>query len=64
MTNQQRIYLIILQRRIVSLEDLTDITNFKRITILRAIAPMILQRKIKAIKNENNRYFHIINKPL
>ena len=64
MTNRTKIYFIILQRKVVSLKDLQDITNWKPITILRAVAPLIIKRKIKALTHEHSRYFTIINKPL
>ena len=49
MTNRTKIYFIISQRKVVSLKDLQDITNWKPITILRAVAPLIIKRKIKAL---------------
>jgi hypothetical protein len=64
MTNRTKIYFIIAQRKIVSLKDLQDITRWKPITILRAVAPLIIKRKIKAHTQEHTRYFTIINKPL
>ena len=64
MTNRTKIYFIILQRKVVSLKDLQDITNWTPITILRAVAPLIIKRKIKALTHEHTRYFTIINKPL
>jgi hypothetical protein len=51
-------------RKVVSLKDLQDITNWKPITILRAVAPLIIKRKIKALTHEHTRYFKIIDKPL
>ena len=64
MTNKTKIYFIIAQRKIVSLKDLQDITKWKPITILRAVAPLIIKRKIKAQTPEHTRYFTIINKTL
>jgi len=64
MTNRTKIYFIIAERKIVSLKDLIDITRWKPITILRAIAPLIIKRKIKALTYEHTRYFTIIDKPL
>ena len=64
MTNRTKIYFIIAQRKVVSLKDLQDITRWKPITILRAGAPLIIKRKIKALTHEHTRYFTIINKPL
>jgi len=64
MTNRTKIYFIILQRKVVSLKDLQDITKWKPINILRAVAPLIIKRKIKAVTQDNVRYFTIIDKPL
>jgi hypothetical protein len=64
MTQKQKLYFIIQERRIVSLKDLEDITRWQRITILRAIAPLVIRRKIKALISENTRYFKINDKPL
>jgi predicted HTH transcriptional regulator len=64
MTQKQKIYFIIQERRIVSLKDLENITRWQRITILRAIAPLIIRRKIKALISENTRYFKINDKSL
>jgi len=64
MTNKQKLYFIIQERRIVSLRDLEDITKWQRITILRAIAPLVIKRKIKAVISDTTRYFKINDKPL
>ena len=64
MTNRTKIYFIISQRKLVSLTDLQDITRWKPITILRAVAPLIINRKIKALTQDHTRYFAIIDKPL
>jgi hypothetical protein len=64
MTNKQKIYFIIQKRRTVSLKDLEDITQWQRITVLRAVAPLVVKRKIKVIQSENIRYFAIIDKHL
>jgi predicted HTH transcriptional regulator len=64
MTQKQKLYFIIQERRIVSLKDLEDITRWQRITILRAIAPLVIRRKLKAVVSEGTRYFKINDKPL
>jgi len=64
MTQKQKLYFIIQERRIVSLKDLEDITKWQRITILRAIAPLVIRRKLKAVISEGTRYFKINDKPL
>jgi predicted HTH transcriptional regulator len=64
MTQKQKLYFIIQERKIVSLKDLEDITRWQRITILRAIAPLVIRRKLKAVISEGTRYFKINDKPL
>jgi len=64
MTQKQKLYFIIQERRIVSLKDLEDITQWQRITILRAIAPLVIRRKLKAVISEGTRYFKINDKSL
>lgn|GEM_PF-2296274 len=64
MTNRTKIYFIILQRKVVSLKDLQEITKWQRFTILRAVAPLVIKRKIRAVVQDNVRYFAINDKPL
>lgn len=64
MTNKQKIYLIIQQRRLVSLADLYDITNMDRMQLLTAVSHLVIRRKIKALTQDSVRYFAIKNKPL
>jgi len=64
MTNKTRIYLIIQQRRAVSLQDLYDITKLDHMQVLRAVSYLAIKRKIKAFKDNNGRYFKINDKPL
>jgi len=64
MTNKTRIYLIIQQRRIVSLKDIYDITKLDRMQVLRAVSHLCIRRKIKAFSDDTGRYFKIIDKPL
>jgi len=59
MTNKTRIYLIIQQRRAVSLQDLYDITQLDRMKVLKAVSYLAIKRKIKAFKDDNGRYFRI-----
>jgi len=51
MTNRTKIYFIILQRKIVSLKDLENITNWNKMTIIRAVAPLLIKRKIVSLKD-------------
>jgi hypothetical protein len=64
MTNKTRIFLIIQQRRAVSLQDIYDITKLDRMQVLRAVSHLCLKRKIKAFSDDTGRYFKIIDKPL
>jgi len=64
MTNKQKIYLIIQQRRLVSLTDLYDITNMDRMQLLTAVSHLVIRRKIKALTQDSIRYFAIKDKPL
>ena len=64
MTNKQKIYCIIQQRRLVSLTDLYDITNMDRMQLLTAVSHLVIKRKIKAITQDSVRYFAIKDKPL
>ena len=64
MTNKTRIYLIIQQRRAVSLQDLYEITQLDRMKVLKAVSYLAIKRKIKAFKDDNGRYFKINDKPL
>ena len=64
MTNKTRIYLIIQQRRAVTLQDLYDITQLDRMKVLKAVSYLAIKRKIKAYKDNNGRYFKINDKPL
>lgn len=64
MTNKQKIYFIIQERKVVSLKDLYDITKMDRMQVLSAVSHLAIKRKIKAVTSEGIRYFAIINKPL
>ena len=64
MTNKTKIYLIIQQRKTVSLQDLYDITALDRMKVLKAVSHLCLGRKIKAFSDQSGRYFKIIDKPL
>jgi hypothetical protein len=64
MTNKQKIYLIIQERRLVSLTDLYDITNMDRMQLLTAVSHLVIRRKIKALTENSIRYFAIKDKSL
>jgi hypothetical protein len=64
MNYTQKIYFIIQERKGACLTDLLEITKYKRITILRAIAKLLLTRKIKSVDFLGTKYFVINSKPL
>ena len=64
MPNKTRIYLIIQQRRAVSLQDIYDITKLDKMQVLRAVSHLCLKRKIKAFSDQSGRYFKLNDKPL
>jgi hypothetical protein len=64
MNYTQKIYFIIQERKGACLTDLLEITKYKRITILRAIAKLLLTRKIKSVDFLGTKYFVINPKPL
>jgi len=64
MTNKQKVFFIIQQRRIVTYQDLINITNWQKITVLRAIAALMATKRIRILKRDNDRYFAINDKPL
>jgi hypothetical protein len=64
MTNKQKIYFIIQKRKVVSLTDLYDIMAIDRMQILSAVSHLCISRKIRAVRQENVRYFVIKEKPL
>lgn len=64
MTRKEKIYLLIVQHKLVSLTELETLTKWKRITILRSVAPLLLKRHIKAVSIDNGKYFRINDKPL
>jgi len=64
MTNRNKIYFIIMQRKVVSLKDLEDITQWKKITIVKAVGPLLIRNKIRAVLKDNVRYFAINEKTL
>jgi hypothetical protein len=65
MTTKQKIYFIICERRLVTVDELIEITLLSKMKILKALAALLLQRKIKSRKTNNGfRYFIIVNKKL
>jgi hypothetical protein len=59
MTNKQKVYSIIMQRKMVTVADLEEILKLKRISILKSIYLLICEREIKYITLDKERYFLI-----
>jgi hypothetical protein len=57
MNYQQKIYFIIQERKMACLNDLMEITKYKRITVLRAISYLLINRKIKSIDYLGTKFF-------
>jgi hypothetical protein len=53
-----------MQRKVVSLKDLEDITQWKKLTIVKAVGPLLIRNKIRAVLKDNVRYFAINEKTL
>ena len=65
MTNIDKIYFIIAERKIVTIEDLVTITKLPKMQILKNLYALILKKKIKARKTTTgSRHFVIIFKKL
>ena len=64
MNYTQKIYFIIQDRKMAGLIDLMEITRYKRITVLRAISYLLINRKIKSVDFLGTKYFVINPKSL
>ena len=65
MTNIEKIYFIIAERKIVTIEDLVTITKLPKMQILKGLYALILKKKIKSRKTTTgSRHFVIIFKKL
>jgi hypothetical protein len=64
MNYTQKIFFIIQERKGACLTDLLEVTKYKKITILRAIAKLLLTRKIKSIDYLGTKFFVINPKSL
>jgi hypothetical protein len=60
----QKIFFIIMERKGACLNDLMEITKYKRITILRALSKLLVLRKIKSLNYMGTKFFIIIPKNL
>lgn len=64
MNRNEKIYLLFIKHRVLSLNELETLTKWKRITILRTLTPMVLKRQIRVISYDGDKYLVINNKPL
>lgn len=64
MNRNEKIYLLFLKHRVLTLNELQEHTKWKKITVLRIIASMIIKRQIRAITYDGDKYLVINNKPL
>ena len=59
MNYTQKIYFIIQDKKGACLDELMEITKYKRITILRALAKLLMSRKIISLDYLGTKYFVI-----
>jgi len=57
MTNKQKVFSVIMQRKMASVSDLEEILKLNKMSILKAIYLLILDREIKYITIDKERYF-------
>jgi hypothetical protein len=60
----QKIFFIIQDRKGACLNDLMEITKYKRITVLRALSKLLVLRKIKSLDYMGTKFFIINPKKL
>jgi hypothetical protein len=60
----QKIFFIIQERKGACLDDLTQITKYKKITILRALSKLLINRRIISLDYLGTKYFVIKPKKL
>jgi hypothetical protein len=64
MNYTQKIYFIIQERKGACLPDLINVTQYKKITILRALSNLLLTRKIISLDYLGTKFFVINPKKL
>ena len=64
MTNHQKIFILIQKQRIASLDAIQIESNLEPYVVLKALAKLVIARKLKAITKDGIRYFCIKNKKL
>jgi hypothetical protein len=64
MTNHQKIFILIQKQRIASLDAIQIESNLEPYVVLKALAKLVIARKLKAITKDGIRYFCIKDKKL
>jgi hypothetical protein len=64
MTNYQKIFILIQKERIVSLENIKLKSNLEPYVVIKALAKLVISRKLKAITKDGIRYFCIKDKKI
>jgi len=64
MTNHQKIYFLIQKQRIASLDTIQFQSNLEPYVVLKALAKLVIARKLKAITKDGVRYFCIKDKKI
>jgi len=64
MTNHQKIYFLIQKQRIASLDAIQFQSNLEPYVVLKALAKLVIARKLKAITKDGVRYFCIKDKKI
>jgi hypothetical protein len=64
MTNHQKIFILIQKQRIASLDTIQFKSNLEPYVVMKALAKLVIARKLKAITKDGIRYFCIKDKKL
>jgi len=64
MTNHQKIFILIQKQRIASLDTIQFESNLEPYVVMKALAKLVIARKLKAITKDAIRYFCIKDKKL
>lgn len=64
MTNHQKIYFLIQKERIASLDTIKFKSNLDPYIVMKALAKLVIARKLKAITKDGIRYFCVKDKKI
>ena len=64
MTNHQKIFILIQKQRIASLDTIQFESNLEPYVVMKALAKLVIARKLKAITKDGVRYFCIKDKKM